>query len=611
MRFSAVCALSAALSVSAAQDWSSYGGDPGGMRYSPLRQINRKNVRLLRPAWTYHTGEKNTRQQPIECTPLAVDGTVYLTTAFARVAALDGATGRELWKFDPHENMAVPGYTVNRGVAYWTDGRESRILLGTADGRLFSLDARTGRPDPKFGTRGVIHLRAGITDRNLAGLSYGVTSAPAIFENIVLLGFTCGEGPEPSAPGDIRAFDVRTGKELWRFHTVPRTGEKGHETWEGDSWKNRGGVNAWSGLSIDRKRGIAFAGLGAPAFDFYGGDRPGANLFANCVLALDARTGKRLWHFQVIHHDLLDHDLPTFPNVITLRRHGHEIQAVAQITKTGFVFVFDRLTGKPVFPIEERPVASSDVPGEHSWPTQPFPLKPPPFAKQEFNEEDITDLSPESHQRVLEEFRNLRSGPVHTPGSERGTAVIPGFLGGGTWSGASFDPKTGTLYVNANNMPNLLRIIPVEGKPYPFRHNGWIQFKDPQGYPAIKPPWGTLNAIDLNHGTFRWRAVLGEFPELTAKGIPQTGAFSLGGSIVTAGGLVFIGGTRDEKFRAFDKKNGRLLWEHKLDAGGYATPATFLADGRQFVIIAAGGGGKQNTPPGDEFVAFALPRVPE
>ena len=596
----------------AGADWPSVGGDPGAMRYSALTQINRENVRQLRPAWTYHTGDAEpARKSTLECTPVVRDGLMYITSVKAHVIALDPATGHPAWRFDPdtagHRSGMIVANGVSRGVAYWSDGKQRRVLFGTPDGRLVSLDARTGLLDPAFGDAGVVDLRAG-TDRDLSRLPYGVTSAPAIYEDLVILGFSCGEGPSPSSPGDIRAFDVRTGKQRWIFHTVPRPGEHGHETWKGDSWKDRGGVNPWSGLTVDARRGVIFAGLGSASFDFYGGDRKGDNLFANCTLALDARTGKRLWHYQTLRHDLWDHDLPYPPVVVTVRHDGRTVEAVAQVTKTGYVWLLDRRTGKPLFPVEERSVPASDIPGEVSAAKQPLPLRPPPFVKQGFGLDDVSDIDPETHAQLLERIKKLRLGPAFTPPSMEGTVVLPGLHGGATWSGASFDPTTGLLYVNGNNMPNLVQL--VQAKPnagYPYAFGGYNQFKDQNGYPAVKPPWGTLNAIDLNRGEIAWQVVLGEFPELKAKGIPQTGTESFGGTIVTAGGLVFIAGTMDEKLHAFDKQTGKLLWEYQLPFGGYATPSTYSVNGKQYVVIATGGGGKLGTKSGDAYVAFALP----
>ncbi|GAB5405935.1 MAG: membrane-bound PQQ-dependent dehydrogenase, glucose/quinate/shikimate family [Aureliella sp.] len=585
------------------------------MRYSALDQINASNVKQLEKAWEFKTGELAAGTARImECTPLMVDGFVYITSGKLKVIALDAGTGQEVWRFDPFQNrkpehpLASGG--VNRGVAYWSDGEPAgmrRVLLGSAEGMLYSLDAKTGELDSQFGAGGVKDLREDL-EIDVSRQGYGPTSAPAIAGDKVVVGFSCGEGPGPSAPGDIRAFDVRTGKQVWRFHTVPRPGEFGNDTWAEDSWRNRGAANAWGGFSVDEKRGIVFAGLGSAAFDFYGGDRHGQNLFANCTIALSAETGERLWHFQTLHHDLWDHDLPTYPNLVRVTHDGKQVDAVAQVTKTGFVFLFDRTTGKPLFDVEERPVAESIAAGERAWPTQPHPVKPPPFAKTKMDEGDVTDIAPENRQFVLDRMKTLRSGPSFNPPSEQGTVVVPGFHGGATWSGASFDPETGILYVNSNNQPNIVTLVPAsEGSRYPFRIDGYKKFLDQEGYPAIKPPWGVLSAIDLNRGEIVWQSVLGEYPELTKRGVPQTGTENFGGTIVTAGGLVFIAATRDEKFRAFDKRTGEVLWETKLPAGGYATPSTYEFDGRQYVVIPATGGGKLGTKTADSIIAFALP----
>jgi quinoprotein glucose dehydrogenase len=598
-------------------DWPGVGNDPGCMRYSALEQIHRDNVKQLRPAWTYHTGELEGRQgRTIECTPIVIDGVMYITTGYLRVVALDAATGRVHWEFDPLKEhptrypLASAG--VNRGCAYWSDQKaegERRIIHGTADGRLFSLDARTGRPDPSFGREGVRDLRAEL-DPKVARLSYGPTSAPAIWGDTIIIGVSCGEGPGIAAPGDIRAFDVRTGKQVWRFRTVPGPGEFGNETWEGSSWQDRGAANAWGGLSVDRERGLVFAGLGSAAFDFYGGDRPGANLFANSTVALDARTGKRVWHFQTLHHDLWDHDLPVYPNLVRVIKGGKPTDAVAQVTKTGYVFVFDRVTGQPLFDVLERPVPASDIPREAAAQTQPVPVKPPPFAAQFLDETNVTDIGPANRASVLERLRTIKSGPAFNPPSREGTVVIPGFHGGATWSGASFDPTTGWLYVSSNNAPNIAALVDARPGKAPrygkYDNAGYVQFVDHEGYPAIKPPWGVLSAIDLSAGTIVWQVPLGEYPELTARGIARTGTETFGGSIVTAGGLVFIAGTKDERIHAFDKQSGALLWEHELPAGGYATPSTYQVDGRQYLVIAAGGAGKLRTRAGDAFVAFRL-----
>ena len=582
-------------------DWANVGGDKGGARYSKLTQVNRKTVKDLKVAWVYHTrdaGSKNSTT--IECTPIVVDGVMYVTTANLKIVALDAATGYQLWEY----KTGAKG--VNRGVGYWSDGLPNgvrRIISAVPDGKLISLDARTGLPDPDFGSNGIVEMRDGI-ERDISKEIYGTTSAPAIFENLIIVGYLVSES-QPGAPGDIRAFDVRTGKQVWRFHTVPWPGEFGHDAWAQGGWEGRTGVNAWSGYTLDVEHGIVFAGLGSASSDFYGADRPGSNLYANCTLALDARTGKRLWHFQTVHHDLWDHDLPCPPVVCSLMVKGKSVEVVAQPTKTGYLFVFDRLTGKPIFGTKEVPAASSTIPGEVPWATQPIPLKPAALEPQRITDDDLTDITPEAHAYVTDLVQKYRYGQAYLPPSLEGTLVTPGFHGGANWSGASVDPTTDILYVNTNNVPYVSQIKANKSGGYDFL--GYKYFSDKDGYPGVKPPWGHLTAINLSTGKFVWRNVFGEFAELTEKGIPKTGTQNFGGTIVTAGGLVFIGGTMDEKFHAFDKSNGKLLWEYKLNHGGYATPCTYMVNGRQYVTIAAGGGGKLGTKSGDEFVTFALP----
>lgn len=584
----------------AAAEWQHYAGDPGSTRYSPLKEIHKGNVARLKTAWTYHTGDKGDRgRSAIETTPIIVDGALYGVSPMLKIFALEAATGREIWKFDPYAGSESQSRGVSRGVTYWQSGQDKRILF-VVDARLMSVDARTGKPIAEFGEGGAVNLRKEL-DRDPPGAFTGVTTPGVIYKDLIILGSAVGEGPRPSAPGHIRAYDVRTGKRVWIFHTIPHPGEFGHETWEGDSWKTAGGANDWGGLSLDEKRGLVFVALGSPAFDFYGGQRLGQNLFGNSVVALEAATGKRVWHYQIVHHDLWDWDLPCAP--VLVQSKGRD--AVAQATKHGLLFVLDRETGKPVFPVEERPVPRSDVPGEKAWPTQPFPVKPPPFAPQKF---EPTDISPEARAFVMKQIADLRVGGMFNPPSKQGTVVVPGTLGGALWGGASFDPQRRLLFVNSNGWANIMRLLDARaGSSYPYENAGYTRVRDAEGYPGTKPPWGRLTAIDLDKGEFAWQIPIGEHKELTARGVPQTGAMMLGGSISTAGGLVFIGATRDEMFRALDSDTGKVLWEMKLEAGGYATPATYSLNGKQYVVIAAGGGTRQETPSSDAYVAFALP----
>jgi quinoprotein glucose dehydrogenase len=608
-------AVAASVSAAAAQEWPSYGNDPGGNRYSPLKQIDKTNVGKLTVAWTFHTGDvsdgsKYPSRSAFECTPLVVDGVLYLTTPFARAIALEAETGKELWTFDPKLDLDRRyNLFINRGASYWASGDEKRIFLGTLDGRLFSLDARTGKPDPSFGNDGWIDLRKGVAEE-FPDAGYGLTSPVTIYKDLVITGALASDGAPRGPSGAIRAFNARTGKLVWRFNTVPQPGEFGHDTWEGDSWKNRGGVNAWSILSVDQERGMVFVPLTSPATDTYGGDRKGDNLFGDCILALDAATGKRIWHFQTIHHDLWDWDLPAQPNLVTVRREGKDVPAVAQITKLGFVYVLDRLTGKPLFPVEERPVPQSVIPGEQTSPTQPFPVKPPTFARQTMSLDELTDVTPESRAECQKMIEGAVTGPMFRPIGPKYTIMFPGTNGGANWGGGSYDPSSGVLFVNSMDVGALWRMIErPEGSEIPYRtQSRGGRFWDKNQYPCQKPPWAHLTAIDLNTGEFRWRATLGVIDELVARGIPPTGTSNLGGSIVTAGGLVFIGATNDSRFRAFDAETGKELWVTKLPASAHATPITFRGkNGKQYVVIAAGGGNKYNTTFSDSLIAFALP----
>lgn len=694
------------LSLAAANlDWPEYLGDKARSHYSPQKQINTRNVTRLQAVWTYHCGDaRDDNLSQIQCNPLIIGGVLYGTTPQLKLVALQADNGHELWRYDPFAGSAKGGVAgVNRGVVYWADGDDRRILY-CADHFLYAIDAGTGRPIRTFGTEGHVDIKAGL-GRDVSGLYVVSTTPGVVFHDLLFLPMRVGEGPAPAAPGHIRAYDVRTGRIVWTFHTIPFPGEFGAETWPPDAWTYIGGVNCWAGMALDERRGVLYVPTGSAAFDFWGGNRIGEDLFANCLLALDARTGRRLWHFQCVHHDLWDRDLPAPPNLVTLKRNGRSIDAVAQITKSGHVFVFNRDTGEPLFPIEEHQVPTSDLEGEATWPTEPLPVKPAPFARQLFTYNEITDLSPASHRAVLERFERVRPHVPFAPPSTEGTVIFPGFDGGGEWGGAATDPN-GVLYVNATEMPWILTMIKVQagsngpiakgerifvqicaachglerkgnvaqnvpslvdiskkmsqadiirllqtgrgmmpsfgflsepqkrsvadfvlgnnppeeatnragevageevlgGIPYSFTgYNRWL---DTNGYPAVKPPWGTLNAINLNTGEYLWRARLGEDPALTARGIPPTGLENYGGPLVTAGGVLFIGASKDEMFRAFDRRTGKILWQIKLPAGGYATPATYFLNGRQYVVIACGGG-KMGTRSGDAYVAFALPR---
>ncbi|MEZ5403060.1 MAG: pyrroloquinoline quinone-dependent dehydrogenase [Bryobacteraceae bacterium] len=606
---SAAAAAAASLAADAAEpawEWRVYGGDAGASRYAPLAQINKSNVARLKPAWTHRTGDALERPATaIECTPIVVDGVMFLTTPQVKVRAVNALTGETRWTFDPaagSRSRRAPG--ANRGVTYWRDGDAKRIFAPVRD-MLYSIDAVTGELDAAFGEKGVVDLSKDL-DVDMTGKSFRHSSPVVVFEDLVIVGGGGGEGPYPEAPGHIRAYDARTGKRRWIFHTAPRPGEFGNDTWEGDSWIHVGGTNCWSGMSLDAGRGIVFAGIGSPSFDFYGGNRKGANLFGNCVLALDARSGGRKWHFQTVHHDVWDYDLPAQPALLTIRNGGARRDVVVQITKQSFVFVLDRETGEPVFPVEERPIPKSDVVNEQLWPTQPWPVKPPPLSRIGFFEKDITDISPEAHAHVKAIFDQCRAGALFTPVAKDGVLIHPGFRGGPLWGGSAFDPERNLLFVGSDEWTN--RIVLRDGQPgEPFRY-GLVDrapVTDHEGYPAIKPPWGYMTAIDMDKGEFRWRVVNGEYPELTKRGIRKTGTPSHGGAICTSGGLVFKAGTVDKMIRAFDSDTGAVLWEHRLDEGGFATPSTYEAGGKQFVVIAAGGG-KDGSRSSDEFVAFAL-----
>jgi quinoprotein glucose dehydrogenase len=592
-----------------AREWQHYGGDPGASRYSPLAQINRSNVKRLKVAWTHHTEDAVERPATtIECTPIVADGVMYVTTPMLQVRALDAATGKLLWNFDPTEGSrrrGAPG--VNRAVTIWQDPanpKDRRIFAPVRD-QVYCLNAANGKLIPGFAREGALDLKRDF-DPDRPELAVKHTSPVVVYKDLMITGGGGGDGPDQQAPGHIRAFDARTGKRKWIFYTIPKPGQFGHDTWSGDSWKTAGGANNWGGMSVDMKRGWVFVSTGSPSYDYYGGNRKGTNLFGNCVIALNALTGERIWHYQVVHHDIWDYDLPCQPALITIRRGGRAVDAVAQMTKMGLVFLLDRETGKPLFPVEERPTPKSDFPGEELWPTQPFPLKPPPLNRLAFSPEDITDVSPEASEAVRKAWGAAGPSRIYDPLARRGNVVHPGFRGGVLWGGCSFDPKLNRLFVNSDESTNRVILDDAEpGKSYRYALKQRIQLLDADRHPSIKPPWGYMTGIDLESGEFAWRKVNGEYPDLKERGVPKTGTPSNGGSIATAGGLVFMAGTFDRMIRAFDSRNGEILWEHELEAAGFATPCTYEVNGKQCVTVAAGGG-KGFTKPGDAFVTFSL-----
>lgn len=682
-------------------NWGNYLGAKDANHFSPLDEINLENVNRLKQIWVYNSGDRDTADRSqIQCNPLIIDGILYGTSPKLKLFALDATNGEELWRFDPFSGTYKDfGMGVNRGLAFWKGEGENRLFY-TAGPYLYAINPKNGKLLPGFGDQGKIDLHHGL-GREVSGLFIVSNTPGIIYQDLLILGSRVSESTGP-IPGHIRAFNVKTGDIEWIFHTIPHPGEYGYDTWPEDSWKNSGGANAWSGFSLDEERGIVYVPTGSASFDFYGGDRSGSNLFANCILALNAETGERIWHYQTIHHDLWDRDLPAPANLVTLNIDGQKVDALAQITKAGYVFVLNRETGEPIFPIEERPVPASDLEGETAWPTQPFPLKPPPFSRQEVREDDLDKRSPEVYEYAKSVWEKTRKGSPYVPPNEEGFLLLPGFDGGGEWGGAGLDPNTGILYVNSSEMPWLMEMekyeIPDDGLlaskgrqlynvaciachgrelegsnmygntptlmglkerlsegdvqtiikngkgvmpsfgvfkqdeiealtaflfnslermdssttntenptwPYPYVFKGYNRFYAPDGYPAITPPWGQLTAIDLNEGQIKWQIPLGEHAALSDKGIPLTGTENYGGPVVTAGGLIFIAATMDEKIRAFDQKDGKLLWESQLPAAGYATPATYSVNGKQYVVIAAGGG-KLGTKSGDAYVAFGV-----
>lgn len=595
-------------------DWTVHGREPFGSRYSPLAQINKSNVKGLKEAWSISTGELSNpdfifedHHWVFECTPLVVKNRVFVITPVSRVLALDGVTGDELWSYDPDLDLSRQGMLASRGVAYWSDGDDERIFLPVRDGRLFCLNAIDGKPIHTFGNQGFINLKE---EGGIGGGKIFISSPPVIYKDIVIQGFGMPDGAssDPIYAVPLMAFNVHTGEKVWEFYTIPQEGDFGTETWENDSWKDRGCSSIWTIMTLDPERGIVYLPVSTPHFDFYGGDRHGDNLFSDCVVALDAATGKYIWHYQTVHHDVWDYDLPAPPNLVDIEVDGETVPAVAQIGKTGFVYLLNRETGKPVFPIEEKPVPASDVKGEMTSKTQPMPDRPPAFSTQGLSEENLSRIDEETYQYVLKEFRKYRSEGIFTPPSLQGSIVFPGFHGGGNWSGGAVNLETGMLYVNSTELACTITVEEDESKRSGFKHLGWPRFRDQNGYPANAPPWGQLTKIDLNKGEIVWQKPLGEFEELSKRGIPITGQENFGGASVTAGGLVFIASTMDGCLRAFDEDTGEELFKTKLKAAGFAIPVTYLgADGKQYVAVCAGGGGKIGTPRGDFVQAFCLP----
>lgn len=702
--------------------WPAYAGSKDGLRYSSNQEITLENVNKLKVMWTFSTGDRDTANlSQNQCNPIMVDGILYGTSPKLKLFALNAATGEQKWLFDPAKDDTTNNgdpmayYKLSRGVIYWQndDGGEKRIFYSVG-AKTWAIDAENGTPVRSFGKGGYLDLTKDL-DRDTKSFVAGTTPG-VVYKDVLIVGDRVSESAD-AAPGHVRAYDTRTGKLRWIFHTIPHPGEVGYNTWaDTAAYKKFGGANNWAGMALDEKRGMVYIPTGSVGGDFYGGFRKGQNLFANSLLALDAATGKLKWYYQFVHHDLWDRDLPANPNLVTVIKDGKEIDAVTQITKYGYIFMFDRTNGKPIFPIVETPVPGKALPGEAPWPTQPIPTLPQPFARQTFNPEDVTNRTPEVHQEMLAKYNQVKNRVMFTPPSKEGGWIFPGFDGGGEWGGAAVDPESKILYINCsevpwaqvmidvpkanaddhspqalghvvyntncigchgaelkgngtsypslvnigkkytadhvsgiiasgrNMMPSFKQISPADKKnllafllkipggkaakevakeptsnraassetekkmvdQIPYAMNGYNRFLDKDGYPGIKPPWGTLNAVDLTSGKLLWKVPLGEFAELTKKGIPVTGTENYGGPVVTKGGLIFIAATKDEKIRAFDKSTGKVVWEAQLPAAGYATPATYSIDGKQYVVIACGGG-KIGSKSGDSYVCFGLP----
>ena len=605
-------ALSTVLVVgTAAQEWTTHGGDLGESRFSPLTQITKTNVGSLERAWEFEAGASN-----LQLTPLVVGGQMYIT-AGENIFAVEPETGKQIWRFE------APGAVSRRGVAYWPgDAKTPARLYSGAGDRLIALDAKSGRLVPEFGTHGLVELSPGIKG-DIDGRT-GLVSPPLVFRDLVITGGNNGEqAPSLGLYGDIRAWDARTGALKWTFHTVPRAGEPGVETWEGDSWKNRSGTNMWAFFTLDAERGILYAPVGSPTSDYYGADRKGMNLYGNSIVALDAATGKLRWHHQLVHHDLWDFDLPAAPTLIDVRRDGKTIPAVAVMTKVTLLFIFNRVTGEPLFGMEERNVPKSTVPGEQSWPTQPFPLKPPPLGRIDFDPaKDFYTLTPEHAaycKDLWDKNQMYTEGPYTPPSLERTMVTFPSTLGGGNWNGLAYDRARGLVFTNVMNIGQVARMQfgkdRRSGQETYLRTSPWGgpvgRFWNPENkIPCSAPPFGELVAVNVNTGDVAWKVPIGRVDELYAKGHTTTGALNIGGAIATASGLLFIGATNDAHFRAFESESGKLLWETRLEASAHSIPSTYMGkDGRQYVVVPAGGGSFLGSPSGTKIVAFALPEA--
>lgn len=666
------------------EDWAAAGGNAGQTKFSGLTQVNKQNVAGLKEAWVYHSGNTSGN---VQCNPLVVDGVMYVTTPDQHLVAVNAVDGKEIWRFNPARNDEAFG-AVNRGLAYWRSGGDSRIIYSSGS-YLNAVDVVTGKNIIGFGDKGRIHLSEGL-ERPADQMNIQAPAAPVIYKDLVIVGATTW-----SADANISGFDVRTGERKWVFHTIPHPGEYGYDTWGDTSFYRKGaGVNAWGGLCVDDENGMVFISTGQPKGDFYRPNNPGKQLYGNSIIALNARSGKRVWHYQTIHKDLWDLDLPCPPILVTLQQEGKNVAGVAQLSKTGNIFLFNRLTGEVISKIEERPVPASTLYGEEAWATQPFVTWPEPFSRQVLTKDELTNLSPQANAKAKTLFDQVETG-WFVPPSEKGLLYY-GIHGGAEWGGGAYDEKENVLFINANElawhivmknsnagkaakaehpgrsiylsmncsschganregigsvpalnnvnskynnaevtaiikngkkaMPAFSQIedadlrnlsayllnnkvaakLPSQQAPS-FESLGYNKFLDDEGYPATLPPWGTLNAVDLHTGKIKWKVPLGEYEELTKKGIPLTGTENFGSCLVTEGGLVFIAATRDQKIRAFDKETGKLLWEAKLPFGGYSQPSTYAVNGKQYIVIPATGGGKLGGPTGDTYVAFALP----